>query len=307
MQRLLLTALLIALPASTVPAQGKKTKKKPQGPTPTAANLAYGKHSRQVIDFWQAKSDKPTPLVLYIHGGGWRAGDKRGFRRQVKQFLDAGISVAAINYRLVQQVTGKVEPPVKAPLHDAARALQFIRSKSKEWSLDKKRVGATGGSAGGCSSLWLALHDDLAKPDSKDPVARESTRLYCAAVNGAQTTLDPKPLLEWMPNYRYGAHAFGLKNIKELSANREKILKWITEYSPMSHVSKDDPPIAMFYRGAKPVKGDKPRDPTHSAILGVMLEEKLKAAGVESILVCPGRQEKRYRNAAAFLIARLKK
>ena len=305
MQRLLLTALLVTIPVADSSAQRKKKRRQIE---PTAANVAYGTHKRQVIDFWKATSEKPTPLVLYIHGGGWQGGDKRGFRGQVKQFLDVGISVAAINYRYVRQaVRLKIKPPVKAPLTDAARALQFIRSKSKEWNLDKKRIGATGGSAGGCSSLWLALHDDMADADSKDPVARESTRLYCAAVNGAQTTLDPKPLLEWMPNYRYGAHAFGVKGIKQLSANREKLLKWINEYSPMHHVSKDDPPIAMFYRGAKPVKGDKPRDPTHSAILGVMLEEKLKAAGVECVLVCPGRDEKRYRNAAQFLIERLRK
>lgn len=301
-------ALAIALSlllVSDAAAQKKKRKRPPQV-KPTAANVPYGKHERQVIDFWKAKSDSPTPLVLYIHGGGWRGGDKRSLRG-VQQYLDAGISVAAINYRYVQQAAKmKVEPPVKAPLHDAARALQFIRSKAKEWNLDKKRVGATGGSAGGCSSLWLALHDDLAKPDGKDPIARESTRLYCAAVNGAQTTLDPKPLREWMPNYRYGAHAFGLRNFQELYDNRQKVLKWIQEYSPMSHVSKDDPPIAMFYGGAKPVKGDKPRDPTHSAILGLMLEEKLKAAGVECVLVCPGRK-RQYRNAAAFLIERLKK
>lgn len=308
MTRLLLIALLVTIPAADASAQRKKKKRKPQpGPAPTAADVHYGKHPRQVIDFWKAKSDKPTPLVLCIHGGGWRGGDKRGYRRQVQQFLDVGISVAAINYRYVQQGQAMgVKPPVKAPLHDAARALQFIRSKAKEWNLDKKRVGATGGSAGACTSLWLALHDDLADPNSKDPVARESTRLYCAAVNGAQVTLDPQPLLEWIPNYRYGAHAFGLKTIKELSANREKMLKWINEYSPMSHVSKDDPPIAMFYRGPKPVKGDKPRDPTHSAIMGLMLEEKLKAAGVESVLVCTGRKTK-YRNAAQYLIERLRK
>lgn len=311
MRRCILSVLIVLIAATASPAQNKKKRKRkrPPQPTPTAANVAYGTHPRQVIDFWKARSDRPTPLVLYIHGGGWQGGDKRSLSAAaIKQYLAAGISVAAINYRYVRQAVAlKINPPVKAPLEDAARALQFIRSKSREWNLDKKRIGATGGSAGACSSLWLALHDDMAKPDSDDPVARESTRLYCAAVNGAQTTLDPKPLLEWMPNYRYGAHAFGLKNIKELSARREKLLKWINEYSPMSHVSKDDPPIAMFYRGAKPVKGDRPRDPTHSALLGVMLEEKLKPAGVEVVLVCPGRPNRKYPNAAAFLIERLKK
>jgi acetyl esterase/lipase len=306
MRLLILATLLIAVPCSATSAQKRKAAPRLK---PTAANVPYGKHERQVIDFWKAKADRPTPLVLYIHGGGWRGGDKRGLSgAAVKQYLDAGISVAAINYRYVQQAQKMgVVPPVKAPLEDAARALQFIRSKAKEWNLDKKRVGATGGSAGACTSLWLALHDDLAKPDSKDPVARESTRLYCAAVNGAQTTLDPLPLREWMPNYRYGAHAFGLKDFQELYENRQKVLKWIEEYSPMSHVSKDDPPIAMFYRGAKPVKGDKPKDPTHSALLGVMLEEKLKAAGVDVVLVCPGRPSKKYRSAAEYLIDRLRK
>ena len=141
---------------------------------------------------------------------------------------------------------------MKAPLEDAARALQFVRSKAAEWNLDKKRIGATGGSAGGCSSLWLAFHDDMADPKSKDPIARESTRLYCAAVNGAQVSLDPKELREWMPNYGYGAHAFGLPNFQSLIDNREKVLKWIKEYSPIEHVTKDDPPIGLFYGGEKP-------------------------------------------------------
>src|SRR5206468_1194082 len=112
-------------------------------------NVPYGKHPRQVLDFYPAKSDKPTPVVFYIHGGGWQGGDKKGFNP--KPFLDKGISVVAINYRYVKQaIDDKVEPPVKAPLEDAARALQFVRSKAAEWNLDKKRIGATGGSAGGC-------------------------------------------------------------------------------------------------------------------------------------------------------------
>jgi acetyl esterase/lipase len=269
-------------------------------------NVPYGKHPRQVLDFYQAKSTKPTPVVFYIHGGGWQGGDKR---INPQQFLAKGISVVAINYRYVRQgVEEKVKPPVKAPLQDAARALQFVRSKAAEWNLDKKRIGATGGSAGGCSSLWLAFHDDMADPKSKDPIARESTRLYCAAVNGAQTSLDPKELRAWMPNYGYGAHAFGLKNFQELIDNREKVLKWIKEYSPIEHVSKDDPPIGLFYGGDKDAKvGDRPKDPTHSPILGIQLAEKLKAAGVDYVLVYPGHPHPKYRNSADYLIDHLLK
>jgi acetyl esterase/lipase len=312
MVRMVLGAALLLSPlAGGSPAQQPKKPAAPPRPTPTVADLAYGKHERQVLDFWQARSDKPTPLVLYIHGGGWQGGDKSSLgAAAIRQYLDAGIAVAAINYRYVKQAAAqKVEPPVKAPLEDAARALQLIRSKAGEWKLDRKRVGATGGSAGGCSSLWLALHDDLADPKSDDPVARESTRLYCAAVNGAQTSLDPKGLREWMPNYGYGAHAFGFPNFQAFHEGRGRVLRWIREYSPIEHVSKDDPPIFMDYPGQKvpPVVGEKQADPTHSAVLGLKLAEKLKSAGVEVVLVYPGRTHPRYKNAAQFLIDRLKK
>jgi acetyl esterase/lipase len=288
----------------------KKPVKKPPMPSrpATMSDVKYGSHERQVLDFYQAKSDKPTPLIFFIHGGGWQAGDKRGVG-DVDQFLKVGISVVAINYRYVRHgVEDKVEPPVKAPLHDAARALQFVRSKAAEWNIDKKRIGATGGSAGGCSSLWLAFHDDLADPKSTDPIARESTRLYCAAVNGAQTSLDPKELKEWMPNYSYGSHAFGLKDLNEVMEKREKILPWIKEYSPIEHVSKDDPPIGLYYKGEEGAKpGESRPDPTHSPVLGMLLAVKLKANGIDMVLSHTGKVDAKLPTSAAYLIDRLKK
>jgi acetyl esterase/lipase len=245
--RIQFTAGLLLLPALALgqePAAKKAKKAPPERPTPTVADYAYGQDSeRQRFDFWQAKSDKPTPLVLLIHGGGWRNGDKTNYgTTAIKPFLDAGISVAAVNYRFIEQaMEQKVEPPVKACLHDAARALQTIRSKAKEWNVDPTRVGATGGSAGACTSLWLAFHDDLADPKNSDPVARQSSRLTCAAVNGAQTSLDPKELREWISNSIYGGHAFGFaapgrqraQEFELLIENREKVLPWIKEYSPI--------------------------------------------------------------------------
>ncbi len=64
---------------------------------------------------------------------------------QLATVLGRRISVVSINYRYVSQaVADGVSPPVKAPLHDAARALQFVRSKSAEWNIDKTRIGASG-------------------------------------------------------------------------------------------------------------------------------------------------------------------
>jgi len=286
-------------------------KQPPKPPVPpTAENVKYGPHPRNVLDFFQAKSDKPTPLVFCIHGGGWRNGDKSSYYGSVKGFLDKGISVATINYRLIDLKAGatNTDPPVKAPLEDAARALQFVRSKAKEWNIDKVKIGATGGSAGACSSLWLAFHDDMADPKSADPVARESTRLYCAAVNGAQVTLDPKDPREWLPNYTYGAHAFGLANLDEVEKNREKLAPWIKEYSPISHVTKDDPPIGLYYTGTKGAKvGETHPDPTHSPILGIKLMEKLKATGVDATFHSATEPNAKFPTSQAYLIDRLTK
>jgi hypothetical protein len=128
-------------------------------------------------------------------------------------------------------------------------------------------------------------------------------------VNGAQTSLDPKDLREWMPNYGYGAHAFGLPNFQALFDNREKVLKWINEYSPMALVTKDAPPIYMDFGTQKtpPVVGTEQADPTHSAVMGIKLEEKLKALGVECVLNYQGHQSDEYKSAPQFLIDRLKK
>ncbi|HEY1068796.1 MAG TPA: alpha/beta hydrolase [Pirellulales bacterium] len=298
------------------PAGAKKPAAKPAAPVappPTESNVRYGTHERHVLDFWKAESSEPTPLVFVIHGGGWRGGDKEkiGFVN-VKQALAAGLSVVSINYRYVSHAPAdKVEPPVKAPLHDAARALQFVRSKASEWNLDKTRVGATGSSAGACSSLWLAFHDDLADPQSSDPIARESTRLTCAAVNGAQTSLDPQQMKEWTPNSNYGAHAFGITGkegvtaFAQFLADREKIAPLIAEYSPYALVSANDPPIYLIY-GAPPALGQEQKDPTHSANFGLKLQEKCAAEHVACELVYPGAPDVKHKTITDFLIDALK-
>ncbi len=296
------------------------TKKPPERIAPTVADYRYGNDSpRQVFDFWKAESENPTPLVVFIHGGGWRGGDKTGYgTSSIKPFLDQGISVASINYRFIEQAMNDgVQPPVKGCLHDAARALQTLRSKATEWNLDPTRVGATGSSAGACTSLWLALHDDLADPKSDDPVNRQSTRLSCIAVLGAQTSLDPKQLREWMPNAVYGGHAFGFaaagrsrsEEFEKLITNREKVLPWIKEYSPIELLTSDDPPLYLGYPNQKapPVLGESEPDPTHSSMYGIQLANVAREKKVELLLVSPQQPSVEYPTPQSFLIAKLKR
>jgi hypothetical protein len=315
-------ALLILLLAASLHAQTPaptvvKVKPAPAPKrAPTVANVPYGTHERQVLDFYKADSRKPTPLLFFIHGGGWVAGDKSGVG-ELEACLKAGISVVSINYRYSwqAQIAG-VMPPVQWPLEDAARALQFVRSRALEWNIDKQRIGASGGSAGACSSLYLAFHDDMADPKSSDPISHESTRLWCAAVSGAQTSLDPKQLKEWTPNSRYGGHAFGFMDpnerktrdtrFAEFLEKRESVLKWIKMYSPYELVSKDDPPVYLYYTTA-PAIGKEQKDPTHTSNYGVKLQEHCREIGDECELNYPGAPDVKHKSMSEFLIETLKK
>src|SRR5262245_33970485 len=185
-------ALLLAA-VGIVPVHAQQKNKDAAKPAPDLTNVKYGPHRRNVLDLWKAKSDKPTPLVVYIHGGGFAAGSKETLNGyMLDALLKAGISVMAINYRL--------SPGVSFPAHylDSARSIQYARLHAKEWNIDPKRIGATGGSAGAGTSLWIGFHDDLAEPNNSDPVLRESTRLSCMVVIGAQSTYDPRKIKEWV-------------------------------------------------------------------------------------------------------------
>ena len=158
----------------------------------------------------------------------------------------------------------------------------------------------------------------MAKPDSADPIARESTRLTCAAVNGAQTSLDPRQLREWMPNMRYGGHAFGFRKPGDqgrdsrvpgvLRPPRRGARPGSRNTPPTSTPGPGDPPVFLDYPSQdKPARfGEEQKDPTHSAVMGLTLEEKLKESGDEAHLSYPGHKDPDYASITDFLIAKLK-
>jgi acetyl esterase/lipase len=269
---------------------------------PTYSNVKYGPHERNVIDFYKAESDQPTPLVVYIHGGGFRGGSKKSVNRMVlKELLSAGISVAALEYRLISH------KPLPAAHHDSLNGLQFIRSKADQWNIDKTRIGAFGGSAGAQICMWLAFHDEMADPSSPDPMKRESSRLTCVATNGGQTTMDFNWWMRWIPGYdkphRDRTEAFG-------DITDEELQKVIQDISALSLITTDDPPIFMSYgmKPNEPVPTDAKRSQgwkVHHVMFGVKLKEKMDKLGVEANLKYPGAKTT-YRSISDFFIQKLK-
>lgn len=276
----------------------------PPPAAPTHVDVAYGPAKRNVLDFWQAKGDGPRPLLVYIHGGGWTGGDKKQDPKNFQKFLDQGISYAAINYRLSS------EAPLPAPVHDAARAIQFLRTKAADWKIDTQHIALTGGSAGACSSMWLLLHDDLADPKATDPVLRESTRVCAAAVSGGQTSIDPKVIEGWMgPNvlkHRMINLSVGEPTIESALANYDKHHAMYKEFSPYNHVDAKDPPLLMTYGGDMTLPSKDAGHGIHHPVYGVKLKGVSDSVNHECHLLIPGvSKSDKYASADEFLIAKL--
>jgi len=292
----------------------RREKRKKVTIPPTHANVAYGSHPNNVLDLWLTPSDIPTPLLVFIHGGGFRGGDKRQFDVSlINNMHKEGISIASINYRLTKQgLLAEGENMYPAPMHDGARALQFLRYHASTYNLDKTRFAATGGSAGGCMLMWLGFHDDLAQADHNDPVLRESSRLQVLAPRGGQSCVHGPTLLKW-----FGVDSLNLSRQKgvvqsssEVKQPTAKQLALGLDASPITHLTPDDPPIYLFYNGANdPVDEETPWGTwVHHPIFGIKLKEAMEVyLGMECHLEYKdGPPVTEYESQQDFIIRKLK-
>lgn len=300
----ILSLWMAALAAGADQPPSQPSASAPSASAPTHADVSYGPHSANVLDVYIAPGDSPRPLLVYIHGGGWTTGDKRQGGPELQPFLDQGISYAAINYRHAPEF------PLPSPVHDAARAIQFLRSQAAMWNIDANRIALTGGSAGACTSMWLLLHDDLANPAAEDPVLRESTRVTAAAVSVGQTSIDPRVIEEWLgPNvlkHRMINLSVGEPTIEDALSNYQQHRDLYVEFSPYNHLDGDDPPLLMTYGGNMTLPSQSAGHGIHHPVYGVKMKEKADRVGHECYLLIPGISDtKPYANATEFLIGKL--
>ena len=170
-----------------------------------AADVRYGEAERNLLDIFLPDCEDPTPLVMFIHWGGFIGGNKEDAYdvqvEEIQEFLRNCVAYASINYTLLEipETDEDIEKAaaqggVLTALEDTARALQFMRYHFESLNIEPENVAAYGGSAGAGSSLWLGTHDDMADPDNEDPILRESTRVKAAGALATQSTYD---LLDW--------------------------------------------------------------------------------------------------------------
>ena len=231
------------------------------GNTYQCATISYGDHSRQNYDLWLPNTPKAsgdTPLVIYIHGGGYYQGDKSSAYRRTNRtgrYLEEGYAFATISYRLSgdsayeKGVTG--EYPVQ--MRDGASALQDLRMRSQTHGYSADQIALTGTSAGGGIAMWMAFHDDLKDTLSTNPRDHYSTRVPCLALSDTQPTLTVKEIGEILkiPNFvpDMGISQFYGFTSEQYEANPEyydeRYAESMQEASPISHLSTDDNQIKV--------------------------------------------------------------
>jgi acetyl esterase/lipase len=163
----LITALLPLLLAPPLPAAGLKVHR----------DLAYAapKNKRQTLDVYAPGKGKDHPVVVWIHGGGWQAGDKVDVQKKPQAFADKGFVFVSINYRLLgDKVT------IKQMAGDVARAIRWAHDHARDYGGDPNRMFVMGHSAGAQLAALVCTDGRYFKAEKLSP----SVIKGCVPVDG---------------------------------------------------------------------------------------------------------------------------
>ncbi|MFP6659022.1 MAG: alpha/beta hydrolase fold domain-containing protein [Pirellulales bacterium] len=229
------------------------------------ADIEYvrgGGKSQRLDIYVPDESEKPRPLVVWIHGGAWRAGDKR--RCPAVRLLTKGFVVASLNYRLSQEAI------FPAQIEDCKAAIRWLRKNAAKYHIDPARFGVWGSSAGGHLVALLGTSGEVKQLEGQTGGMNVSSRVQAVcdffgptdflqmdthALPGGSQKHDPPT----SPESKLVGGA--------IQENKERVAR----ANPITYVSQDDPPFLI-------VHGDKdPLVPLHQSQL---LADALKAANV---------------------------
>jgi len=209
----------------------------------------YGERGDLKLDlFLPDESDQPVPVILYIHGGGWIAGDRKfNALNSISGLLEQGWAIASIEYRLAE------EGRFPRNLFDVKEALHWILAKGSEYGLDPERVVALGDSAGAHLSLMAGLTQD--RPEYS--IGKEVCPVRAVVAMFAPTDLSAdNNLLFAEAGVKCIPREFTDENTKVLLDLREYVLptafgvmsdELLKATSPISLISENTPPILLMH------------------------------------------------------------
>ena len=120
---------------------------------------AEPKNERQMLDVYAPAQGKGLPVVVWIHGGGWRRGDKADVHNKPKAFVDKGFVLVSVNYRFVPNVT------VKQIAEDVAKAIRWTHDHAKDYGGDPNTLIVAGHSAGAQLAALVCTDDRYLKAE----------------------------------------------------------------------------------------------------------------------------------------------
>lgn len=214
----------------------------------------------------------PMPVVVFIHGGGWRSGDKvRGIERLIP-LAQKGYFTATINYRLTDVA------PFPAQIEDCKCAIRWVRAHAKDYNLDADRIGVWGTSAGGHLVALLGTSGGVKELEGKGDWAKHSSKVQAVA-----DYFGPTDFLYWAEEVtKKGIDIAKLENevaggaISKLFggpfSRKQDVAK---AASPTTYIDRKDPPVFIAH-------GDQ--DPLVPLSQSQVFYDKLKKAGVEATL-----------------------
>jgi acetyl esterase/lipase len=229
---------------------------------------------RQCLDLSLPKdrlSKDPLPVIVFVHGGGWRNGNKRSGRARVRPLVESGrYAGVSVGYRL----SGEARWP--AQIHDCKAAIRWIRANAKTHGLDPQRIGVWGTSAGGHLVAMLGTSAGVPAMDGDlGPHTKLSTRVTCVV-----DFFGPTDFLQ-MDAQRVPDS----KLIHDQSDSPESLLMGgaiqshpdrVATANPITYVDADDPPFLIMH-------GDDDRlVPIHQSVL---LDKALCHVGVDVTFV----------------------
>lgn len=258
-----------------------RTRKAPEGVT-VRRDLVYGHEDGQdlVLDLYlPADTNSTPPLMVWIHGGGWKSGDKANVNPAILRLSTEGYAVASINYRLQDLM---IHPK---NIHDCKGAVRWLRAHAEQYGYDPERVAVGGGSAGGHLALLLGLSSGFHELEGSVGGNTNQSATVSAIVDF------------------YGPSELTIFSKKDARFNNahEFFPEQLKHASPLTYLTIDDPPVLIF-------QGDK--DKTVPMQQSELVHERYQAIGLEShlhILKGAGHggrvfsDETRYQQIKAFL------
>ncbi len=196
---------------------------------------------KEVPEYWKLdlaipkKGKNPFPAVVCIHGGGWRAGNRKQLSKLTQVLAKKGFVAATISYRLSNVAK------FPAQIEDCKAAVRFLRANAKKYRIDPERIGCVGFSAGGHLVCLLGAADKEEMLEGDGGNLDQSSRVQAVVSFFGPTDFIVK---------RWSQTVENVYLVPFLGGKYEEARETYKKASPLKYVSKDDPPF-LFFHGDK--------------------------------------------------------